>query len=126
VDFGIRLGEKLKAGDIVAFKGGLAAGKTTMVKGIAIGLGIEDTVTSPTFPIVTEYRGRLPLYHIDLYRISGEEEIQDLGLFEILNGDGVSVVEWSEKMKIPENAIVIDMRILSAEERLIGFEGVTP
>ncbi len=110
----------------MAFRGGLAAGKTTMVKGIAAGLGIEDTVTSPTFPIVTEYRGRLPLYHIDLYRIVGEEEIHDLGLYEILNGEGVSVVEWSEKMKIPENAIVIDIRILSSQERIIVFEGATP
>jgi len=110
----------------VAFRGGLAAGKTTMVKGIAVGLGFEETVTSPTFPIVTEYRGRLPLYHIDLYRIGSEEEIHDLGLYEILNGEGVSVVEWSEKMKIPESAIVIDIRILSADERVIGFDGVMP
>jgi tRNA threonylcarbamoyladenosine biosynthesis protein TsaE len=76
----------------------LGAGKTTLTKGIARGLGIEETVTSPTYTIISEYHGRLPLYHIDLYRINEPGEIENLGLRDILGGNGVCVVEWSEKL----------------------------
>jgi tRNA threonylcarbamoyladenosine biosynthesis protein TsaE len=82
----------------VLLRAGLGAGKTTLTKGIARGLGISETVTSPTYTIISEYAGKLPLRHIDLYRIDDSEELENLGLREILGGDGVAVVEWSEKL----------------------------
>jgi tRNA threonylcarbamoyladenosine biosynthesis protein TsaE len=79
-------------------RAGLGAGKTTLTKGIALGLGITETVTSPTYTIISEYHGRLALYHIDLYRIDDPEELENLGLRDILGGDCAAVVEWSEKL----------------------------
>lgn len=81
-------------GAILLLEGPLGSGKTTLAKGIARGLGVTDTVTSPTYTIVSEYEGRLPLYHIDLYRISGEDEFVQLGLDDVLYGAGVALVEW--------------------------------
>jgi tRNA threonylcarbamoyladenosine biosynthesis protein TsaE len=98
----MRLGERLagflEPGSVILFFAGLGAGKTTLTKGIARGLGIEETITSPTYTIVSEYRGRLSLYHIDLYRIEDAEELENLGLWDILGGSGVSVVEWSQRL----------------------------
>jgi tRNA threonylcarbamoyladenosine biosynthesis protein TsaE len=88
----------LRPGSVVLFRGGLGAGKTTLTKGIALGLGIQETVTSPTYTIISEYHGRLDLYHIDLYRIDDPEELENLGLRDILGGGGASVVEWSERL----------------------------
>lgn len=87
----------LAAGSVVALEGLLGAGKTTFVKGIAEALGIDEQITSPTFTIVSEYLGVLPLYHIDLYRIGSSEEIELLGLEELVYGKGISVVEWADK-----------------------------
>ncbi len=88
--------EKLKAGDTVCLYGGLGAGKTAFVQGLAEGLGIDEPVTSPTFTIVNEYYGRLPLYHFDVYRIADPDEMYEIGYDEYVYGDGVSVIEWSE------------------------------
>ena len=88
----------MRPGSIVFFQAGLGAGKTTLTKGIARGLGIEETITSPTYTIICEYQGKLPLYHIDLYRIDDPEELDNLGLRDILGSGGVAVVEWSEKL----------------------------
>jgi tRNA threonylcarbamoyladenosine biosynthesis protein TsaE len=125
---GEKLAEKLRPGTVIVFKAGLGAGKTTLTQGIARGLGVQDTVTSPTYTIIAEYRGRLPFYHIDLYRIDGEEELDRLGLREILYGDGVSAVEWSEKLgdEIPENALRIEITFLSGTERKIEVAGLEP
>ena len=98
IRFGKMLGSLLQAGDILALQGTLAAGKTQLTKGIAQGLGITEPVTSPTFTIVSEYYGRLPLYHIDVYRLGSPEEFLDLGVEEMLYGQGVCVIEWSEKL----------------------------
>jgi tRNA threonylcarbamoyladenosine biosynthesis protein TsaE len=92
---GKRLGRRLEAGDVVLLEGTLGAGKTVLVQGIAEGLDVADPVTSPTFTLVHEYQGRLPLYHADLYRIAGETEAVDLGLEDLYYGDGVTVVEWA-------------------------------
>lgn len=99
VAIGEKIGRLLKAGDVIAMTGTLGAGKTTITKGIAKALGIQDTVTSPTFCLVSEYdSGRMPLYHIDAYRLTGEDDFLNLGVEEMLYGKGVSVIEWSENV----------------------------
>ncbi|MFP4113347.1 MAG: tRNA (adenosine(37)-N6)-threonylcarbamoyltransferase complex ATPase subunit type 1 TsaE [Spirochaetota bacterium] len=98
---GRRIASRLNPGSILLLDGPLGAGKTALAKGIAAGLGVGETVTSPTYTIVSEYRGRLPLYHVDLYRISDEEEYLNLGLEELLYADGVSLVEWPERAGAP-------------------------
>jgi tRNA threonylcarbamoyladenosine biosynthesis protein TsaE len=92
-----KLGEKLEAGSVVTLEGDLGAGKTTFTKGLAKGLGIEKTINSPTFTIIKEYQGRLPLYHMDVYRL--EDEMEDLGFDEYFEGDGVTVIEWAHLIK---------------------------
>ncbi|WP_174735142.1 tRNA (adenosine(37)-N6)-threonylcarbamoyltransferase complex ATPase subunit type 1 TsaE [Mesobacillus harenae] len=88
-----RLGKALKAGDVLALEGDLGAGKTTFTKGLAQGLEIKRIVNSPTFTIIKEYQGRLPLYHMDVYRV--EDAFEDLGFDEYFTGEGVTVVEWA-------------------------------
>ncbi len=94
---GIILGELAKEGDLFGLSGPLGAGKTYLVKGIAKGLGIDPkSVTSPTFTLVQEYTGRLPLFHWDLYRLDNPKEALDLGLLDHIYGDGLTVIEWAE------------------------------
>lgn len=96
---GERIARRLAPGSVVLLVGPLGAGKTTLAKGIARGLGVTEEVISPTYTIVSEYQGRLPLHHVDLYRIEGREQIENLGLDDFLWGDGVSLVEWGEKIE---------------------------
>lgn len=106
-NFGRRLGESLSAGDVVAMVGDLGTGKTTLTGYIARGLGIKETVSSPTFTIIKEYNsGRLPLYHFDVYRIGVPEELFNIGADEYFDGDGVCVVEWADLVseELPENS----------------------
>ncbi|USK60163.1 tRNA (adenosine(37)-N6)-threonylcarbamoyltransferase complex ATPase subunit type 1 TsaE [Peribacillus asahii] len=105
--FAGRLAEHLKGGDVLALEGDLGAGKTAFTKGLAKGLGVTRTVNSPTFTIIKEYHGRLPLYHMDVYRVSEAEE--DLGFDEYFEGEGVTVVEWAHLIQnqLPENLLVI-------------------
>ncbi len=92
---GHRLGRLLKSGDVVCLIGELGAGKTALARGIATGLGVEPSrVASPTFTLAREYAGRLPVYHLDLYRLSGSDEVEEAGLAEYIGGDGVALVEW--------------------------------
>lgn len=92
---GGRLAEELQAGDVVLLEGPLGAGKSELARGIAMGLGVRETVTSPSFTILNAYTsGRIPLYHFDWYRLESEEELYELGLEEYLGGDGVALVEW--------------------------------
>ena len=123
---GIEVGKKLKPGDIIALKGTLAAGKTTITKGIAISLGINDEVTSPTYTIISEYKGTLPLYHMDMYRIGSIEEFELLGVDEMLFGDGISIIEWSERIEeyLPENHIIIDIQRNNDGTRNISIKGL--
>jgi tRNA threonylcarbamoyladenosine biosynthesis protein TsaE len=101
---GRNLGKCLVPGDIVLLFGDLGAGKTTFTQGICQGLGLSDGeyIRSPTFTLINEYQGKLPIYHIDLYRIESLEEMETLGLEEVLFGQGVAIVEWSEKL-FPED-----------------------
>ena len=95
---GEALGAELEAGDVLVLTGDLGAGKTQLTKGIAAALGCEGDVTSPTFTIEMVYEGgRLPLYHFDLYRLDDPEQLEDIGLFDVLGGDGVCVIEWGEQ-----------------------------
>ncbi len=108
---GAALGAILVAGDAIALTGELGAGKTTLVQGIARGLGIEEQIVSPTFTLVREYRGRLHLVHVDVYRLRRVQDVIDLGLDDELEGDGVLVVEWGDVVRavLPENHVVIEL-----------------
>ena len=121
IKLGEDLGKNLKAGDVVAFTGTLAAGKTYFTKGIALALQIEEEVTSPTFTIVCEYYGSLPLYHFDLYRLTSYDDFYELGGEEYLYGKGVCVIEWSEKIlkELPKNTIFVDIQIKDESKREI-------
>lgn len=120
IDLGARLGERLLPGSIVALSGPLGAGKTTLTKGIARSLGVTEEITSPTFTIVSEYAGRLVLHHVDLYRIGSVEELDLLGLEEVLYGNGVSVVEWSERAEgMLLDPIRVTISLSGPETRLV-------
>jgi tRNA threonylcarbamoyladenosine biosynthesis protein TsaE len=108
--FGLELGKYAKAGQVIALIGDLGTGKTTLTKSIAEGLGVTETISSPTYTIVKEYySGRLPLYHFDVYRICDPEEFFNIGAEDYLNGEGVSIVEWADLVmeEIPEDALFI-------------------
>src|SRR2546426_11378047 len=96
---GERLGATLGPGDVVALSGELGAGKTVFVQGIVRALGVATGATSPTFVLVNEYRGRLPVHHVDAYRTESLAELLDLGLPELMDGDGVTVIEWAERLR---------------------------
>lgn len=124
INLGEKIGRLLKKGDILAMQGTLAAGKTTITKGIAKGLEITDTITSPTFCLISEYYGRLPLYHMDVYRLDGREDFINLGTDDMLYGDGVSIIEWSEKImdELPSSTIIIKLTPQDDGSRLIEIE----
>ena len=120
--FGLELGASLRKGDIVALIGDLGTGKTALTKYIAEGLEIRETITSPTFTIVQEYRrGRLPLYHFDVYRIGDPEEMYELGYEEYFYGDGVCVIEWADLIEelLPEYTKVIRIEYGKNQEERI-------
>ena len=94
---GALLGGLLRAGDVVLLEGSLGAGKTALTQGIGAGLGVRETINSPTFTLLKEYAGRLPLYHFDLYRIEDPEELFALGFEDYFGGEGVCVVEWADR-----------------------------
>ena len=109
-EFGLNLASELKPGDIVALIGALGTGKTTLTKYIAKGLGVTENIDSPTFNIVKEYKsGRLPLFHFDVYRLSGGDDLLDIGADEYFYSNGVCVVEWADLVAdvIPDKAKVI-------------------
>ncbi len=94
--FAADMAKRLTAGDVLCLYGDLGAGKTAFVQGLAKGLGIDEPITSPTFTIVNEYEGRLPLYHFDVYRIADSDEMYEVGFDEYVYGEGVSVIEWPQ------------------------------
>ena len=106
------MGKLIPRGSIVGLTGDLGAGKTVFAKGLARGLGITQEPNSPTFVIMNCYEGKVPLFHFDAYRLSGEAEFENMGYEEFFYGDGVSVVEWADKIRdvLPANAVIIDIQ----------------
>lgn len=123
---GVTLGDLARPGDTFLLRGDLGAGKTTLVQGIAAGLGARARVTSPTFILVNEYRGRLPLYHVDLYRLASAESVATIGLEDYLEGDGVAAIEWPERAMdlVPEEHLEITLEHAGEERRRLRFEPV--
>ena len=126
IGLGEKIGSFLRPGDIIALQGTLAAGKTTITKGIAHALGIPEDITSPTFTLISVYEGRLPLYHMDVYRLEGSADFSDLGAEEMLYGNGICVIEWSEKImdELPSRTIVIKLSAEN-EKRTVTIENWT-
>ena len=124
IALGVRIGNKLKKGDVIAMQGTLAAGKTTITKGIARALGITETITSPTFCLISEYYGRMTLYHMDVYRLDGREDFVNLGTDDMLYGDGVCIIEWSEKImdELPSSTIILRLTPQEDGSRIIEIE----
>ena len=125
---GRALAARLGPGDVVAYRGGLGMGKTAITPGLAQGLGCTGRVTSPTFTIVNEYPGPLPLFHFDMYRLESSDSLFDIGWEDYLARGGVCAVEWSEQVAdaIPPEAVTVDFRRCPDKEgwRLITIEGV--
>jgi tRNA threonylcarbamoyladenosine biosynthesis protein TsaE len=121
---GRALGRTLAAGDVVALYGGLGSGKTCFTQGLVAGLDVVTHATSPTFVLVNEYHGRLPEHHVDAYRSGSYSELVDLGLLELLGGDGVTIVEWADKAEplLPERAVRVRIDGVGEEPRTITIE----
>ena len=117
--YGRRLADRLRSGDVIALMGELGSGKTCLIQGICQGLDVADDVTSPTFTLINEYQGRLPVYHFDLYRLEDPESVLDIGFDEYVDGNGVCLIEWADKFPeiLPEERIEIWIEILDGERR---------
>ena len=121
---GSKIGKLAKAGDVIAMFGGLGAGKTAFVRGLAGGMGIDARVSSPTFTIVNEYNGKVPLFHFDMYRLSSSDELFEIGWEDYLDRGGVCVVEWSENVEdiFPPETMKITIDKLDENRRKITIE----
>lgn len=117
-EVGTRLAELLAAGDVVSLSGDLGAGKTTFVQGAARGLGVEQPVVSPTFVLIREYQGRLPVLHVDVYRLDRVQDVVDLGLEDMVGEEAVTFVEWGDAIErlLPESSLEVRLSIDEAEE----------
>lgn len=125
---GEALGTTLGPGDVVALTGELGAGKTCFIQGFVRGLGVVTWATSPTFVLVNEYRGRVPVHHVDAYRTASLDELLDLGLLDLMGGDGVTVVEWADKLiaLLPQRTIHVAIEGLGDEPRRITIRRPPP
>ena len=121
------IGENLSNGDVVALIGELGSGKTCITQGIARGIGVpeEYQITSPTFTLINEYPGKTILYHVDIYRLSGSQDLEDMGYEEYFYTDGIIVIEWAEKIKelLPEDCFYIHLRYLDENKRELKISG---
>jgi len=130
---GVRLGRLIQPGDVLLLTGEFGAGKTTLIQGLAEGLGVAGPVTSPSFTLIWEYRadadhGSVPFYHIDLYRVSRVEETREIGLDEYLYGGGVCAVEWADRVPdaMPVESLRISLSFLSETKRVVRMEPAGP
>ena len=126
IELGRLIGERLRGGDIIAYKGSMGAGKTTMTRGLTLGLGLGDTAFSPTFALVNEYRGEgLTLYHFDMYRIGSALDLETTGFFDYLDDESVLAVEWSENIEeeLPEERIIVTLERIDDDTRKITIDG---
>ena len=125
---GSDLGRLAQAGDVILLTGDLGSGKTTLVQGISRGLGVKEPARSPTFVLVSEHHGRLPLYHVDLYRIGGLEEALDAGIEECVEGEGVCVVEWADRVPavFPEEHLSIHLELTGLRTRRLKISARGP
>jgi tRNA threonylcarbamoyladenosine biosynthesis protein TsaE len=123
IDIGSAFAKRLKKGDVVALIGELGAGKTVFTKGIARGLGVKDVryVNSPTFVIIKEYEGKLPLYHLDLYRLDTSSVIDTENYEEYFYGDGITVIEWADKVRniLPKKYTEVRLNVMGENKRII-------
>ena len=120
---GKEISKLIKPGDLLAFYGELGAGKTCLIQGISQGLEVKDYVVSPSFTIINEYKGKIPVYHFDLFRLINIEEIIDLGYEEYFYGEGLSVIEWAKKIEkfLPKDHLKINIQFKSYYERTISL-----
>ena len=120
-EIGYKLGQLLQPGSVICLIGDLGAGKTTMTQSLAKALEVEDYITSPTFTIVNEYEGRMPLYHFDVYRIGSSEEMYDIGFDEYIDGDGVCIIEWANLIEdiLPDEYLYIEMNYKETGREMI-------
>ncbi len=125
VALGEKIGALLESGDIIAFRGGLGAGKTTITHGLAKGLGLNAHVSSPTFALVNEYRGKVNLCHFDMYRIDGALDLESIGFYDYLDGENVLCIEWSENIEseLPDGVITVTIRRIDDQTREILVDG---
>jgi len=127
IRFGGLLGTIVDPGDVITLAGSLGAGKTALTQAIARGLGVDPGiyVTSPTFSLLHEYQGRIPLYHIDLYRLAGEDEIESLGFTEYFHGNGLTVIEWPERLGslMPPERLHVELIISGETSRTANLTG---
>ncbi|MET3683266.1 tRNA threonylcarbamoyladenosine biosynthesis protein TsaE [Alkalibacillus flavidus] len=119
MELAVQIAEQLEANDVLTLDGDLGAGKTTFTKGLAKGLGVKRTVNSPTYTIVKQYRGRLPLFHMDVYRLEDSDE--DIGFDDFFDADGVTVIEWSQFIEdfLPNQRLAIYIEKRGEQERCV-------
>jgi tRNA threonylcarbamoyladenosine biosynthesis protein TsaE len=120
-EIGFKLGQLVTPKSVVCLIGDLGAGKTTMTQSLAKSLEVDDYITSPTFTIVNEYEGKMPLYHFDVYRIGSSDEMYDIGFDEYINGDGVCIIEWANLIEdiLPDEYLYIEMNYKETGREMI-------
>jgi tRNA threonylcarbamoyladenosine biosynthesis protein TsaE len=122
------IARRVTPGTVIALIGDLGAGKTCFIQGLAAGLGVEGPVTSPTFVMIAEHVGRLPLYHVDLYRTDSVNEVRALGLAELIGGEGLTAIEWAERAEplLPARTVRVRIQGAGDEARTVEIEGAPP
>ena len=123
MELGRKLGELLEPGNVVALTGDLGAGKTTLTKGVAVGMGIKDDIHSPTFTLIHEHHGNKILYHIDLYRLESELDVESLGIEEYIHSNAITFIEWAERMQslLPKQRLDINISLEKDDSRVFTF-----
>ena len=127
ISLGKKMAKSLKRGDVVSLIGELGSGKTTLIQGICNGLGVKGYVTSPTFVMVNIYQGKVPVYHLDLFRLRGVQDLEGIGYEDYVYGQGVCLIEWGEKIRglLPLTRIEVQLKRLGPGKRRITINGLS-